>query len=92
MYKITWDSETGGILLNLKVVENTLSVAPRPVFWEELDLLGLDKQDWKYPHCDEPLMWACNKQYFTDYLNAIAGFLAVHDPCYGYRIKHESQD
>lgn len=41
MYKITWDNETGGILLNLKVVENTLSVAPRPVFWEELDLLGL---------------------------------------------------
>lgn len=64
MYKITWDSETGGILLNLKVVENTLSVAPRPVFWEELDLLGLDKQGWKYPHCEEPLMWACNKQYF----------------------------
>lgn len=64
MYKITWDSETGGILLNLKVVENTLSVAPRPVFWEELDLLGLEKQGWKYPHCDEPLMWACNKQYF----------------------------
>ena len=41
MYKITWDNETGGILLNLKVVENTLSVAPRPVLWEELDLLGL---------------------------------------------------
>ena len=64
MYKITWDSETGGILLNLKVAENTLSVAPRPVFWEELDLLGLEEQGWKYPHCDEPLMWACNKQYF----------------------------
>lgn len=64
MYKITWDTETGGILLNLKVVENTLSVAPRPVFWEELDLLGLNTQGWEYPHCIEPLMWACNKQYF----------------------------
>lgn len=64
MYKITWDNETGGILLNLKVVENTLSVAPRPVFWEELDLLGLDKQGWKYRHIDAPLMWACNKQYY----------------------------
>ena len=64
MYKITWDNETGGILLNLKVVDNTLSVAPRPIFWEELDLLGLDAQGWKYPHCEEPLMWACNKQYF----------------------------
>ena len=64
MYKITWDNETGGILLNLKVVENTLSVAPRPVFWEELDLLGLAAQGWKYPHCEEPLMWSCNKQYY----------------------------
>lgn len=64
MYKITWDNETGGILLNLKVVDNALSVAPRPVFWEELDLLGLAAQGWRYPHCDDPLMWACNKQYF----------------------------
>lgn len=64
MYKITWDNETGGILLNLKVVDNSLSVSPRPVFWEELDLLGLDAQGWKYPHCEEPLMWACNKQYY----------------------------
>ena len=64
MYKITWDNETGGILLNLKVVENTLSVAPRPVFWEELDLLGLSGGGWSYPHSDQPIMWACNKQYF----------------------------
>ena len=64
MYKITWDSETGGILLNLKVVDNALSVSPRPVFWEELDLLGLDKQGWKYRRTEAPLMWACNKQYY----------------------------
>lgn len=64
MYKITWDKATGGILLNLHVVENTLSVSPRPVFWEELDLLNLAEEGWSYPHCEEPIMWACNKQYF----------------------------
>ena len=64
MYRVTWDKETGGILLNLRVVEGTLSVSPRPVFYEELDMLGLDRCGWEYPRCEAPLMWACNKQYF----------------------------
>lgn len=64
MYKVTWDAETGGVLLNSKVVPNSIGVPPRPVFYEELDLLGLDKLGWKYPRCPEPLLWACNKQYF----------------------------
>lgn len=64
MYKITWDKETGGVQLNFKVVEDSLSIPPRPVFWEELDLLKLNESGWSYPHCEEPLMWAINKQYF----------------------------
>lgn len=64
MYKITWDKETGGVLLNQKVVSDTLGVSPRPVFWEELDLLKLNELGWEYPHSEEPLMWACNKDYF----------------------------
>ncbi|MFA6831992.1 MAG: phosphoadenosine phosphosulfate reductase family protein [Bacteroidaceae bacterium] len=64
MYKITWDKETGGILLHSRIVEGTLGVTPRPVFWEELDLLKLDKLGYQYPHCQEPLMWAINKQYY----------------------------
>ena len=54
MYKITWDKETGGVLLHTRIVDGTLGVSPRPVFFEELDLLGLDKLGWKYPHCEEP--------------------------------------
>ncbi|MBE6416473.1 MAG: hypothetical protein E7032_08090 [Akkermansiaceae bacterium] len=42
MYNIEWDQETGGILLNSKATNGTLAVSPRPVFYEELDLLGLD--------------------------------------------------
>lgn len=64
MYKVTWDKETGGIQLNIKVVAGTLGISPRPVFFEELDLLGLNTLGWVYPHCEEPLLWACNKQYF----------------------------
>ena len=61
MYKITWDKETGGVLLHSRIVEGTLGISPRPVFFEELDLLGLDKLGWIYPHVEEPIMWAVNK-------------------------------
>ena len=64
MYKISWDYETGGVLLHSHVTSNTLGITPRPVFWEELDLLKLHELGWEYPHTEEPLMWACNKQYF----------------------------
>lgn len=64
MYKITWDKETGGIMLHSRIVDGTLGTSPRPVFWEELDLLKLNELGWSYPHCEEPLLWAINKQYW----------------------------
>ncbi len=86
MYKITWDKSTGGILLNLHVVENTLSVSPRPVFWEELDLLNLAEAGWSYPHCEEPIMWACNKQYFYrgELLFEVSGANIYDSPAINY--------
>lgn len=66
MFKITWDKETGGVLLDTKVSKDTLGIAPRPVWIEELQLLGLDKLGWKItpPSSREPIMWAVNKQYW----------------------------
>jgi 3'-phosphoadenosine 5'-phosphosulfate sulfotransferase (PAPS reductase)/FAD synthetase/ferredoxin len=64
MFKISWDKETGGIKLSSSVNKDTLGVSPRPVFFEELDLLKLNELGWKYPKNQEPLLWACNKQYF----------------------------
>ena len=64
MYKITWDKETGGVLLHSRIVDGTLGTSPRPVFWEELDLLKLNELGWEYPHSDAPLLWAINKQYW----------------------------
>lgn len=43
MYKIEWDKETGGIVLKSYVTPETLGISPRPVFWEELDLLKLNE-------------------------------------------------
>lgn len=64
MFKITWDTETGGVFLSSKVTKETLGVSPRPVWFEELDLLGLDKLGWTYPRGKDPIMWAVNKQYW----------------------------
>lgn len=64
MYNVEWDEETGGVILCTKVTKDTLGVSPRPVFYEELDLLGLDKLGWSYPRKQEPIMWAVNRQYY----------------------------
>lgn len=64
MYNIEWDRETGGVVLSTKVTNNTLGSSPRPVFYEELDLLGLDKLGWTYPRTEAPIMWAVKRQYF----------------------------
>ena len=64
MSKIEWDKKTGGVILKRHITKETLSVSPRPVFYEELDLLKLRDFGWQYPESKEPLLWACNKQYY----------------------------
>jgi len=64
MFKVVWDNENNGVRLTLSPSGEALNVCPRPVFWEELDFLGLDKLGWKYPHSEAPLLWACDRRYF----------------------------
>ena len=64
MFKVIWDSEYNGVRLTMSSKGDALNVSPRPVFWEELDLLGLNKKGWIYPHVEEPLLWACDRRYF----------------------------
>ena len=59
MYNINWDSEINGI----KLMDGEGIVPPRPVFFEELDLLGFDKF-WDYPRTKNPLLWANGRRYF----------------------------
>ena len=64
MFKVVWDKEYNGVYLTMSSKGDALNVAPRPVFWEELDLLGLNRMGWIYPHVEEPLLWACERRYF----------------------------
>lgn len=62
MYSYSWDSETGGLLLNSSPLQ--FSKEPRPVYYKELDILGFD-QHWKYDQNDSyPYMWAEANNYF----------------------------
>lgn len=61
MHKYKWDPVTGGILL-LPPQEKS-SREPRPVYYREMNLLGMDKR-WKYPQNDDaPIMWAEAERY-----------------------------
>lgn len=64
MFKVVWDKENNGVRLTMSPSGEALNVSPRPVFWEELDFLGLDNLGWQYPHSEEPLLWACERRYF----------------------------
>lgn len=62
MYSYSWDNETGGLLLNSSPL--SFSKEPRPVYYKELDILGLD-QYWNYEKNDAyPYMWAEANNYF----------------------------
>lgn len=41
-----------------------INKAVRPVFFEELNLLGFDSLGWKYPETSLPLMWAEMRKYY----------------------------
>ena len=60
MYNVKWDEEINGILFT--DMETDL-VPPRPVFFQELDLLGFNKY-WTYPRSKKPLLWAVGRRYF----------------------------
>ena len=62
MYKVTWDKNSNGILLVDHSSSDVIS-PPRPVFFEELDLLGFNKF-WSYPKTQEPLLWAIGRKYY----------------------------
>ncbi len=65
MFRIVWDKDINGVLLTTNGNGDALNVSPRPVFHEELNLLGFNKNwNWKYPESNEPLLWALDRRYF----------------------------
>lgn len=63
MYKVIWDEDSNGILLIDGENSSKIITPPRPVFFEELDLLGFNKF-WGYPKAQEPLLWAIGRRYY----------------------------
>jgi phosphoadenosine phosphosulfate reductase len=62
MYKIKWDKDNNGVELKYSL-QTGFKNNPRPVFYEELNLLGFNKF-WKYPKSKEPLLWAIERKYY----------------------------
>jgi len=64
MYRVQWDADTGGVLLTDE--PEGLDGEMRPVFHEELDLLGFEQGGWTYPRVEDgpPLLWAVGRRYF----------------------------
>lgn len=63
MYAYEWDKDTGGY--NLTPTIKPFDKEIRPVFFEELEFLGLDKNfGWQFPKSKEPLCWAEGRRYF----------------------------
>lgn len=62
MYSYTFDSTTGGIILNS--TPTNFSKEPRPVYAAAMDMLGFDKY-WDYDkQNDVPYMWAESSAYW----------------------------
>ena len=62
MYSYTYDQTTGGLLLNS--TPTGISKEPRPVYAQELNILGFDKY-WKYEdQSKQPYMWAESNRFF----------------------------
>lgn len=62
MYSYTFDSKTGGIVLNS--TPTNFSKEPRPVYAAEMDILGFHKH-WDYDKQNEvPYMWAESNIYW----------------------------
>ena len=64
MFYVEWEAESNGVVLKLEQTPNTLSVSPRPVFWEELEILGANSF-FSYPKSSAPLCWACGRKYYV---------------------------
>lgn len=62
MYSYSFDPETGGILLNS--TPTNFSKEPRPVYAEEMDILGF-REHWDYEwQNDVPYLWAESNVYW----------------------------
>jgi len=62
MFNNKWDPENNGVILTTE--ESDINYPIRPVFFEELDLLGFSSIGFLYPKSKEPILWAGGRNYY----------------------------
>ncbi len=63
MFKIAFNKGSNIPLLTDNIKQEDAAYTLRPVFFEELDLLGFNEH-WTYPKAEAPLLWASGRRYF----------------------------
>lgn len=63
MFKIKWAPECNGVILSEYIEENEMLHNPRPVYVEELAMLGLN-QTFRLPAENVPVCWEIDRKYY----------------------------
>ena len=63
MFKVKWDSDNNGVILSEYIEENDALNSPRPVYAEELRMLGLEKS-FDLPSDNVPVCWEIDRKYY----------------------------
>lgn len=63
MYKVKWDCENNGVILDANISNDESISPPRPVFLQELELLEINKKI-KLPITDLPICWCVDYRYY----------------------------
>ena len=63
MYKVKWDVQNNGVILDDNINDQNSIPAPRPVFLQELQILEVDKH-FRLPQTDKPICWNIDSRYY----------------------------
>ena len=63
MYKVKWDVQNNGVILDDSINDQDAIPAPRPVFLQELQILEIDK-NYRLPQTDKPICWNIESRYY----------------------------
>ena len=63
MFKIKWDPNNNGVILSEQIEEHDTLNAPRPVYTDELKMLGLGEV-FQLPKENVPVCWEIDRKYF----------------------------
>lgn len=63
MYKVKWDVQNNGVILDDNINDQDAIPAPRPVFLQELQILEVDKH-YRLPQTDKPICWNIESRYY----------------------------